>query len=61
MNTNKYHGNRTRIHPDETVVPLYDESFPATQFKKTKSGKTKYSHTEDNAVYLREFSIENEK
>lgn len=54
-------GNYTRIDPKESIVPPCDHSFPATEIKINKKGKVIYQNTEQNADYMREFCIENEK
>lgn len=54
-------GNETTIDPNDKVTPLYNETFPATAFKKTQNGKIKSKDTSKNADRLRNFSIENKK
>lgn len=61
MDKNKNAGNFTKIKPDEQVVPIYDESFPATESKTTKQGKSVQINTERNAANLRDFANENKK
>lgn len=54
-------GNETTIDPNDKVTPLYNDTFPATAFKKTRNGKIEPKDTSKNAERLRRFSIENKK